>query len=99
RVEGADRAITGIANQNGAAEWAEICAGQSNSPGSVQVSARLKPAYKIALRIENVDHAISGPDHRAALGGILQCIRYEELVADHLHSVRRITGGQFRILK
>ena len=77
-----EHVVAGIAHQNGAAEWAKICAGKGYSPGSIQAAARGKAAHEIALRIEYIDNSISRPGHGFALGGILHCIGDEQLVSD-----------------
>src|SRR5216110_2811244 len=88
-----------IANQDIVAEGAEVGAGLSDSPRSVQSTAGCESPYEIAIHIEDIDDAVSSAHDWVVLGGILHRIGHEDLSSNHLNPERRVTGGQIRIRK
>ena len=63
RAIGIDAAITEIADENVAAELAEVRGRLNDAPGSVQRTTTGKPSNQIAVRVKLIDEPFARPGH------------------------------------
>src|SRR5689334_2797287 len=96
-TERGDPAVTEIADQNVAAEGAEVERSPRDSPWRVEVAARGEAADQMPVRIEDINEAVARPRDVVVLIRVLQGIGHDEVAVDVPDSEWREAGRDIRI--
>src|SRR5438105_8327613 len=96
-VEGVDRAVAEVADEQVAAERPEACRGQRETPRRVQAPARGDPPEQRARGVVRIDEAMASAGHVIVRGGVLQRVRHIDRPPDALDAKWRVPGGKARV--
>src|SRR3954469_7914072 len=99
QIEGVDRPVAKVSNQNVITKRTEAGYRLNDSPRSIQRSVRSKATDENTFLVENVHDPVSGAHDRIMFGCVLQSKSYEDLVADLLNVEWRVSTRQVGICK